>query len=202
MLEPIDTVLGQQEGARICEIGCASGQFSQALSARYMRKRISLFGLDIARKVLLLYPFERICGSAFAMPCASESFDMICLPATLHHLSPFTESLNELNRTIAKGGYFYCMEPNYYHPQRYFFMRHAALYQLYRSTNDVPVHPGKLTALLNELNFEIVYFRYINIYFSNPSMLQKLQNLIADTMPAAKVSRYWMPWFILMAKKH
>jgi hypothetical protein len=106
-----------------------------------------------------------------------------------------------LSRIIVPGGYFYCMEPNYYHPQRYFFMRYAFLYRRYRSTNDVPVHPWKLTAMLKELNFEIKYFRFVNIYFKKPSILQTIQNIIADTMPTTKINRYWMPWFILLAKK-
>jgi SAM-dependent methyltransferase len=201
MLQPIDSVIGQFGRAYICEVGCASGQFSQALAARYINKSISLFGLDIASQVLSLYPYEKICGSAFSMPLKSESFDMICLPATLHHLFPFTSSLGELNRIIAPGGYFYCIEPNYYHPQRYFFMRHTFLYRRYRSTNDVPVHPGELISMLKELNFEIKYFRFLNIYFRKPSILQMVQNIIADTMPRTKMNRYWMPWFILLAKK-
>ncbi len=201
MLQPIDSVIGQFGEVRICEVGCASGQFSQALAARYVHNHISLFGLDIASQVLSLYPYEKICGSAFAMPLKSASFEMICLPATLHHLFPFTDSLSELSRIIVPGGYFYCMEPNYYHPQRYFFMRYAFLYRRYRSTNDVPVHPWKLTAMLKELNFEIKYFRFVNIYFKKPSILQTIQNIIADTMPTTKINRYWMPWFILLAKK-
>ena len=201
ILEPIDVVIGQLERAHICEVGCASGQFSQALATRYMDESISLFGLDIASQVLARYPYEKICGSAFSIPLKSESFDMICLPATLHHLFPFANSLTELNRIIAPGGYFYCMEPNYYHPQRYFFMRHASLYRRYRNTNDVPVHPGKLISMLKDLNFEIMNFRFVNIYFKKPSKLQIVQNIIADTMPATKMNRYWMPWFILLAKK-
>ena len=201
MLQPIDSVIAQFGRTHICEVGCASGQFSQALAARYMHNPISLFGLDIASQVLSLYPYEKICGSAFSIPLKGESFDMICLPATLHHLFPFTNSLSELNRIIVPGGYFYCMEPNYYHPQRYFFMRHPFLYRRYRSTNDVPVHPGKLISMMKELNFEMKYFRFVNIYFRKPSILQTVQNIIADTMPETKMNRYWMPWFILLAKK-
>ncbi len=205
ILQPIDSAIGRLVGqfgrAYICEVGCASGQFSQALAARHTNEPISLFGLDIASQVLSLYPYKKICGSAFSIPFKSESFDMICLPATLHHLFPFTNSLKELNRIIARGGYFYCIEPNYYHPQRYFFMRHTFLYRRYRSTNDVPVHPDKLTSVLKELDFEIEHFRFVNIYFRKPSILQKIQNIVADTMPTTKINRYWMPWFILLAKK-
>jgi SAM-dependent methyltransferase len=182
MLQPIDSVIGQFGGDHICEVGCASGQFSQALVARYVNESISLFGLDIASQVLSLYPYEKICGSAFSIPLKSESFNMICLPATLHHLFPFVNSLSELNRIIVPGGYFYSIEPNYYHPQIYFFMRHTFLYRRHRSTNDVPVHPGKLISMLKELNFEIMHFRFINSYFKKPSILQTVQNIIADKM--------------------
>jgi len=166
-----------------------------------MGRRISLVGLDIARQVLSLYPFGKICGSAFAMPFKSETFDMVCLPATLHHLFPLNDSLTELNRIIAHGGYLYCMEPNYFHPQRRFFMRYASLYRWYRNTNDVPVHPGSLTSMLKDLNYKIMHFRFVNIYFRRPSVLQKIQNSIADMMPKIDINKYWMPWFVLMAQK-
>jgi len=202
MLGPVDPVIAQFERLRICEIGCASGQFSQALAERFMGDAISLFGLDIACQVLSHYPYEKVCGSAFLLPFKDRSFDMVCLPATLHHLFPLKKSIVELYRILAPGGYFYCMEPNYFHPQRYFFMRHALLYRWYRNTNDVPVHPGKLKEKLKGLGYEVIYFRFINIYFKTPSLLQRLQNMIADTMPETGMNKYYMPWFILMAKKH
>jgi SAM-dependent methyltransferase len=201
MLGPFDSIIGQYGPMRICEIGCADGQFSQSLHERFMENAVSFFGLDIARQVLGLYPYKKICGSAFLSPFKNDSFDMICLPATLHHLFPFEDSLSEMKRILAPGGYFYCMEPNYLHPQRYFFMRHAFLYHLYRNTNDVPIHPGKLKETLKHLGFEIIHFQFINLYFKNPSMLQRLQNLIADTMPKTGMNKYLMPWFTLMAKK-
>jgi SAM-dependent methyltransferase len=201
MLGPIDSVMHRLENVRICEIGCASGQFSQALAERYAAGAVSLFGLDIARQVLSHYPYEKICGSAFCLPFQDGIFDLVCLPATLHHLFPLEESLSELHRILAPGGFFYCMEPNYFHPQRYFFMRHAFLYHLYRNVNDVPIHSGELREKLEGLDFEVTYFRFINIYFKNPSMLQRLQNAMADAVRDRGMDKYCLPWFILMAKK-
>ena len=152
--------------------------------------------------MLSIYPYEKICGSAFYLPFKDSSFNLVCLPATLHHLFPLEESLFELYRILAPGGYFYCMEPNYFHPQRYFFMRHAFLYRMYRNTNDVPVNFEKLKDKLGSLDFEVIYFRFINIYFKKPSILQRLQNVMADTMQNRGMDKYCMPWFILMAKKH
>jgi SAM-dependent methyltransferase len=201
MLGPLDAAIGQSGGGRVCEIGCASGQFSQSLHERFKGSSATFFGLDIARQVLSLYPYEKVCGSAFLSPFRNDSFDMVCLPATLHHLFPFEESLREMKRILAPGGYFYCMEPNYLHPQRYFLMRHAFLYHLYRNANDVPIHPEKLEGMLKNLGFKIIHFQFINIYFNNPSMLQRLQNLIADTMPETSMKKFWMPWFIVLARK-
>lgn len=201
MLEPMDFVFSQFEKPRICEIGCASGQFSQALAGRHAGRNISLTGLDIAMKVLSFYPYEKICGSAFLLPFKNESFEMACLPATLHHLFPIEKSLAEISRILVPGGVFYCMEPNLLHPQRFFFMRFTRLYQLYRSANDVPVHPGKLKAILEKMNFEVMACRFVNIYFKDPSLLQGIQNFIADRMPKTKMNRFWLPWFILIARK-
>jgi len=200
MLRPFDSIIGYSKEIRICEIGCASGQFSQSLHRRFTGSPVSFFGLDIALQVLSLYPYRKICGSAFLSPFKDSSFDVLCLPATLHHLFPFDNSLGELKRILAPGGYFYCMEPNYLHPQRYFFMRHAFLYHMYRNANDVPVHPEKLKVMLVNSGFEIVHFQYINIYFKNPSILQRLQNLIADYMPKTSMNKYFMPWFILIGR--
>jgi SAM-dependent methyltransferase len=126
---------------------------------------------------------------------------MACLPATLHHLFPIEDSLAEISRILIPGGVFYCVEPNFLHPQRFFFMRFSRLYQLYRSANDVPVHPEKLKAVLEKVDFELMTCRFVNIYFKEPSLLQSIQNFIADVMPKIKMSRFWLPWFILIARK-
>ncbi len=189
------------EKIRICEIGCASGQFSQMLASRSIYQRGSFYGLDIALQVLSLYPYEKICGSAFLSPFKRGSFDMICLPATLHHLFPLEDSLAELNRILASGGYFFCMEPNLLHPHRYFFMRWRFLYRLRRRANDVPIHPEKLMDLLSQFGFYDVRINYLNLYFASPSCLQKMQNHLADHVSASSLKKYLMPWFILVARK-
>jgi len=201
MLEPMDFVFNHFEKPRICEIGCASGQFSQALADRHPGQNMTLIGLDIALKVLSLYPYGKICGSAFMLPFKNKTFDMALLPATLHHLFPIEDSLSEISRILVPGGVFYCMEPNVFHPQRFFFMRFSRLYQLYRNANDVPVHPGKLKTAMVKMGFVVMACRFVNIYFKEPSVFQCIQNFIADMMPKTRMSRFWLPWFILIARK-
>ncbi|TRZ74788.1 MAG: class I SAM-dependent methyltransferase [Deltaproteobacteria bacterium] len=201
MLRTLDHAFEHFKKPRICEIGCASGQFSQALMRRYPGSDMSLTGVDIALNVLSFYPYRKICGSAFALPFRDKSFELVCLPATLHHLFPLEDSLKEVTRVLVSGGVFYCMEPNYLHPHRYFFMRFARLYQLYRKANDVPIHPLRLQKYLEKINMTVLECRFVNIYFKEPSLLQKMQNIIADLMPNTALSKYWLPWFILIAKK-
>jgi SAM-dependent methyltransferase len=201
MLGSLENIIRQLPGAKVCEVGCASGQFSDALATRIGHNNICLYGLDIAEKVLATYKYEKVCGSAFALPFADESFDVVCLPATLHHLFPFESSLREISRILRPGGYLYCLEPNYHHPQRFFFMRFKALYNLYRKANDVPINADILLKTLNSFDLQLSELEYININFSHPSFLQQIQNILAKGVNLWGLNKFTLPWFILIARK-
>lgn len=203
MMEPFADIMTDHTGKsiRICEVGCASGQFSQMLARRFGDQQISFYGVDIALQVLSLYPHCKICGSAFFLPFKAASFDIICLPATLHHLSPFLDSISEIKRILAPGGHFFCMEPNWFHPQRFLFMRWRFLYRLWRRANDVPIHPDKLMGLLGRLGFNDIRMKYLNLYFEHPSPMQRIQNGLSGLITAPLLKKHLMPWFILVARK-
>jgi SAM-dependent methyltransferase len=184
----------------ICEVGSADGQFSSELY-KILGGNFSIIGLDIAVKVLRLFPFNRVCGDAFYAPLKDKCLDLVCFPATLHHLFPFSAALNELNRVLTPGGLIYFLEPNYFHPQRRFFMSRSKLYHLYRQANDVPVNPNQLKKMLNELGIEVIAIRFINIHFKSPSILQSLQNILSQWKLPAWLHKYIMPWFILIGVK-
>ena len=184
----------------ICEIGSADGQISLELLKRMPQGPLAL-GIDIAEKVLRLYPFHRLCGDAFKLPLADKTLDLVCYPATLHHLFPFEHSLAELNRVLAPNGLVYFLEPNYFHPQRRFFMSNKFLYHLYRQANDTPVNPERLKVELESMGIEVLQLRYINIQFKSPGLLQTIQNFIAGLPHPAWLERVMMPWFILIGVK-
>lgn len=186
---------------RICEVGSASGQFSAELARRLQATRPSFFGLDIAEHVLALYPFHKICGSAFQIPVSNGTFDILCYPASLHHLAPFADAVAEMARVLRFGGYVYCVEPNFFHPQRRYFMRFKSLYRLYRNANDVPINPYELEDLLGSYGIRVVTMRYINIMFRNPGVLQRIQNSVASLNTPSFLDRFVLPWFILAAIK-
>ncbi|MEW5733840.1 MAG: class I SAM-dependent methyltransferase [Thermodesulfobacteriota bacterium] len=199
IISPLDSMLKGQGTALAAEIGCASGQFSRRLKDRYPGLR--LLGIDIAEKVLASYPYGKILGSVFELPLADGCLDLVCLPAALHHFYPFDRSLKEIARTIKAGGWLYCLEPNFYHPQRRFFMRFGWLYRLYRKANDVPIRPEALVSLLSGMGFDIERLEYVNIFFRNPSFLQRMQNALYRSTPRTRFDRHILPWFLLLARK-
>lgn len=184
----------------ICEVGSADGQISLELLKRLPDGPQAL-GIDIAEKVLRLYPFHRLCGDAFHFPLADNTLDLVCYPATLHHLFPFEHALAELNRILAPNGLAYFLEPNYFHPQRRFFMSNKLLYHLYRQANDTPINPEALKAELKARGFEVLQLRYVNIHFKAPGLLQATQNFVARLPRPVWMERFVMPWFILIASK-
>jgi SAM-dependent methyltransferase len=185
----------------ICEVGSASGQFSVELARQLQRKDVSLFGLDIAYKVLTHYPFSKICGSAFQVPVSNGAFDIVCYPASLHHLAPFPDAIAETSRILAPGGYMYCVEPNFFHPHRRYFMRFQKLYRLYRNVNDVPINLDDLEILLSSYGMKTITKQYININFQKPSILQRFQNFVAGLDTPSSLDRFILPWFIMIAVK-
>ncbi len=186
---------------RVLEVGCASGQFSTELFRGLGRTDALFSGLDIAAPVLKQFPFAGVCGSAFQSPFSSGSFEVICFPASLHHLFPLDAALDEMARVLAPGGLMYCVEPNYYHPHRRFFMRFQALYRLCRDMNDVPIRHDWLGAALERRGFKVLHLEFVNLQFQNPGLLQKAQNAVAS-IPLLRCGDRWrMPWFVTLARK-
>ncbi len=205
----LDLILGDLLAAvdrnsvsKVCEVGCADGQFSAELGRRLERTpRVQIIGLDIADQVLRRYPFTRLCASAFEMPLAAGSVDLLCYVGSLHHLAPFATALVEMHRVLASGGLVYFLEPNRLHPQRRLFMSRPALYRFYREANDTPVHPYALRTELARLGFETVVLRFMTIAFRNPGPLQRIQNTVAAIPWPPFLQQYVSPWFVLIARR-
>jgi len=136
------------------------------------------------------------------MPLRDKTIDVACCPASLHHLSPFEDALAEIDRVLAPGGSFFCIEPNFYHPQRRLFMQFPSLYRRYRDANDVPIRADWLAGHLKAMGYDIRESRYINLTFSKPGLLQRTQNVLARGIaPATWLHRWTLPWFIFVARK-
>jgi len=200
LLDDLIAAMADWPSPRICEVGSADGQFSGEL-ARRLPNAPFLLGFDIAEEVLRLYPFHKLVASAFQIPAADGSLDVVCYAAALHHLAPFALSLQEMNRVLAPGGLAYFMEPNFFHPQRRFLMSRPRLYRRYRPANDTPVNPEALRRSLVAWGIEVIHFRYITLHFKSPGLLQGVQNAIARFPWPASLARYVHPWFVMIGRK-
>jgi ubiquinone/menaquinone biosynthesis C-methylase UbiE len=185
---------------KICEVGCGSGQFSKELSKRLTNEH-DFYGIDISEVILEYYPFNKINASAFNIPVEENFFDVICYPASLHHLYPFEEAIKEMDRILKPDGFFYCLEPNYYHLHRFLIMKNKFIYQFFRKANDVPIQFKKLSDTLSRRGFNIIYNKYTNIEFKEYSLLQQFQNKLSSSFLAKKFPEYVHPWFIVIAQK-
>jgi SAM-dependent methyltransferase len=201
LLEKIVASVHSIQNPSICEIGCASGQFSSELENKIKDQKPLFSGVDIAEQALDHYPFNKIHSSAFNIPVEESSFDVVCFCASLHHLDPIEKAINEATRILKPGGILYFFEPNFFHPQRRYFMNLSKLYKIFRKPNDIPINPFKLKKLLEKNNFTLECCDFINVHFRNPGVLQRFQNNLASTRLAKKHKKFFMPWFILIANK-
>lgn len=200
--EHMEPLVREFERPRILEVGCASGQFSSHIVSRFEPAAVEFVGIDIALEVLTTYPFQRVCGTAFQMPFQPRSFDIVCFPASLHHLYPFEVAVRELTRILRPGGYMFCVEPNLYHPQRVFMRYFPGIYQrFWRNANDVPISPYALRALLARNDIDTVKLRFVTIEFASPGPLQQLQNWISSLGVSRPFHPVLAPWFIYTARK-
>lgn len=94
--------------ARILDLGCGTGRFSDALSAHF---RADVIGLDPSVKMLsqaLAKPhstrvrYARACAEA--MPLPAESVDVIFMSMSLHHFSSHDQAAGECRRVLRDDG--------------------------------------------------------------------------------------------------
>ncbi|MGD8569699.1 MAG: malonyl-ACP O-methyltransferase BioC [Gammaproteobacteria bacterium] len=113
MLERLDIV--RLEPNVIVDIGCGTGDMTQALAKRYKQARI--VALDFAEHMLtqargkqgftrrwLGKPFHYVCGDAERLPLADDSADFIFSNLTLQWCNDLDTTFTEFNRILRPGG--------------------------------------------------------------------------------------------------
>lgn len=116
--EWIRQVAKLDQGARVLEVGCGTGFFSEI----FLKSPIELHSIDISPD--LLAKAVARCGkhAAFqvcdveAMPYPDAYFDAAVGVRVLHHLD-MKASFREIHRTLKKGGVIAFCEPNMLNPQ-------------------------------------------------------------------------------------
>lgn len=108
---------GLSRGARIADLGCGSGVFTELLR----RQGYQSVGLDISPKLVALgrlkYPgLELIEGDAENLPFEDASLDGVLLSGLVHHFPDPRRLAREVKRVLKNGGRFVAFDPNRLNP--------------------------------------------------------------------------------------
>lgn len=99
-------------GARVLDVGCATGGFLATLRER----RWQLHGVEVAEEPARLarsrYGLDVFCGTLDAARFTTGTFDAVFCFHTLEHLHDPLTALREIRRITAPGGYFIASIPN------------------------------------------------------------------------------------------
>src|SRR5262245_13230725 len=108
---------GLPEGARVADLGCGSGVFTELLR----RRGYASVGLDISPKLVALgrrkHPgLDLIEGDAENLPFENASIDGVLLSGLVHHFPDPRRLAGEVKRVLKSGGIFVAFDPNRLNP--------------------------------------------------------------------------------------
>lgn len=145
-------------GARIADLGCGSGVFTDLLS----KQGYNATGLDISPKLIALgqakYPnVEFHVGDVEHLPFADGSMDGILLSGLVHHLPDPSRCAAEAFRVLKKGGSFVAFDPNRMNPFMYLYRdRSSPFYSNVGVTeNERPVLANEIAGVFTKAGFKV-----------------------------------------------
>jgi ubiquinone/menaquinone biosynthesis C-methylase UbiE len=157
----IDTIarLGRfSTGARVADLGCGSGVFTNLLQQR----GCVCTGLDISPKLIALakqkFPgTEFVEGDVEHLPFDDGSLDGILLSGLVHHLPDPTRCAAEAYRVLKPGGRFVAFDPNRMNPFMYLYRdRSSPFYSSVGVTeNERPVLARQVAGVFRAAGFAV-----------------------------------------------
>jgi ubiquinone/menaquinone biosynthesis C-methylase UbiE len=117
LIEAFVRLSGLRPGARVVDLGCGSGAFTEELRAA----GFSAVGVDISPKLVGLgrkkyAGLELIEGDVEALPFEPEMFDGVLLSGLVHHLPDPRRCVAETFRVLRSRGRFVAFDPNRLNP--------------------------------------------------------------------------------------
>jgi SAM-dependent methyltransferase len=149
---------GLPTGARVADLGCGSGVFTELLR----RRGYQCVGVDISPKLVALgrrkYPgLELIEGDAENLPFESASLDGVLLSGLVHHFPDPRRLASEVNRVLKPGGRFVAFDPNRMNPFMWLYRDRASPF--YSSVgvteNERPVLAWRIAEVFRSAGFRV-----------------------------------------------
>ncbi len=156
LIEAFVRLSGLPKGARVADLGCGSGVFTNLLhQAGY-----DSTGVDISRKLVVAaqakYPHLQFMeGDIEKLPFPSGSLDGVLLSGVFHHLPDTSKCAAEVFRVLRSGGKFVAFDPNRMNPFMYLYRdRSSPFYSPIGVTeNERPVLAWEVAAAFEQAGF-------------------------------------------------
>src|SRR4249919_1828933 len=149
---------GLPRGARVADLGCGSGVFTELLRRQGFRS----VGLDISPKLIELgrrkYPgLELIEGDAENLPFESASLDGVLLSGLVHHFPDPRRLAAEVRRVLKTGGRFVAFDPNRMNPFMWLYRDRASPFYspVGVTENERPILASRVAAVFRNEGFRV-----------------------------------------------
>lgn len=158
IIDAFRRLTGLPQGARVADLGCGSGAFTQLLrEAGY-----NVTGLDISAKLVTVgrakYPgLDLIEGDAENLPFRDGSIDGVMLSGLVHHFPDPRRLAAETHRVLRAGGAFMAFDPNRMNPFMYLYRdRSSPFYSPVGVTeNERPILAPQTATVFREAGFRV-----------------------------------------------
>jgi ubiquinone/menaquinone biosynthesis C-methylase UbiE len=171
LLDACIKLAGFQPGARIADLGCGSGIFTDMLK----RKGFMPVGVDLSPGLVARaqrkYPgVEFIVGDVEALPFADASLDGVLLSGIVHHLPDPSKCAREVLRVLKPGAIFVAFDPNRLNPFMYLYRDRSSPFYSNKGVteNERPVMPREVRQVFESAGFVVaqdflsgLHYRYV-----------------------------------------
>jgi SAM-dependent methyltransferase len=209
LIEAFRRLTALPAGARVADLGCGSGTFTDLLRQAGYRA----VGVDISPKLVALgrlkYPgLELIEGDVESLPCEPGSFDGALLSGIVHHFPDPGRFASEVFRILRPGGRFMAFDPNRMNPFMWLYRDRASPFYspVGVTENERPVIASEIAGIFEKTGFRVqtdylagLAYRYVAS--ARTRTLLPIYNFIDGTIFNLGVMRPFRPFVLTSGEK-